>query len=78
MYPSFEKIALEEGRLDAVAEFQEQGAESKEHAETFMAAAKRFKALQRVEAYHAGRYQKALDKVKDEAAVEDEQKRKSA
>jgi len=37
-----------------------------------------FKALQRVEAYHAGRYQKALDKVKDDASVEDEQARKSA
>lgn len=61
MYPEFEKTALAEGRHDAVAEFQEQAIESKEHAETFIAAAKRFKALGLVEAYHAGRYQKALD-----------------
>lgn len=64
MYPQFEETAREEGRLDAVAEFQEQGKESAEHAEVFMQAAKRFKALGLVERYHATRYQKALEKVK--------------
>ena len=61
MYPDFERTALEEGRLDAVAEFKEQAAESAEHADTFLQAAKRFKALGLVERYHANRYQKALD-----------------
>lgn len=45
MYPEFERIAREEGRLDAVEEFKEQAAESREHAEIFEQAAKRFKAL---------------------------------
>ncbi|MBY0404586.1 MAG: rubrerythrin family protein [Cyanobacteria bacterium] len=61
MYPSFEKTAREEGHLDAVAEFQEQALESKEHASVFAKAAKRFKALTLVEAQHAARYQKALE-----------------
>src|SRR5436190_1839552 len=63
MYPEFEKIAWEEGNEAAVLEFQEQGAESKEHAEIFQQAAKRFKALTLVEGFHARRYQNALDKV---------------
>lgn len=65
MYPEFERIALEEGRMDAVAEFQDQAAESKEHAAIFEQAAKRFHALTMVEKYHAGKYQKALDKVRE-------------
>lgn len=65
MYPDFEKTALAEGELAAAQEFVEQAKESKEHAEMFEKAAKRFKALGRVEAFHAGRYQKALDKVKE-------------
>ncbi|MDZ4835854.1 MAG: rubrerythrin family protein [Candidatus Melainabacteria bacterium] len=65
MYPGFEQTAREEGRLDAVAEFQEQGKESAEHADVFLQAAKRFKALGLVERYHATRYEKALDKVKN-------------
>jgi rubrerythrin len=60
MYPDFERKAREEGRLDAVAEFKDQAAESAEHAATFEKAAKRFKALTGVEAHHAARYQKAL------------------
>lgn len=63
MYPEFERIAREEGDQDAVKEFQEQAAESAEHAEIFQQAAKRFKALTKVEAFHASRYQKALDSV---------------
>ncbi len=61
MYPEFEKTAQEEGHLEAVHEFKEQALESKVHAETFEQAAKRFKALGRVEAYHARRYQSALE-----------------
>lgn len=65
MYPEFERIALEEGRPDAVAEFKEQGLESREHADIFEQAAKRFKALKRVEKFHADRYQKALDSLSE-------------
>ncbi len=65
MYPEFERVAREEGRLAAVDEFIEQAAESREHAQIFVQAAKRFRALGLVEKYHADKYQKALDKVKD-------------
>ncbi len=65
MYPEFERIAREEGNKKAVAEFQEQAAESKAHAEIFAQAAKRFKALRLVEAYHARRYQSALDRFRN-------------
>jgi len=61
MYPEFERVARDEGRLDAVEEFIEQGKESAEHAEVFQKAAKRFRALKISEAHHAARYQKALD-----------------
>jgi rubrerythrin len=64
MYPEFERIAIEEGNSEAAAEFVEQGAESRDHAEIFKQAAKRFKALTMVEKYHATKYQKALDKVR--------------
>lgn len=74
MYPEFEKTALEEGEHDAVAEFREQGAESKEHADIFMQAAKRFKALGMVERFHANRYQKALDKVQQDEVQSSEKK----
>jgi len=67
MYPEFERIAWEEGNEAAVLEFREQGIESREHANTFEQAAKRFKALARVEAFHAKRYQKALDNYKETA-----------
>lgn len=63
MYPEFEKIANSEGEAAAVAEFQEQAAESAEHANIFQQAAKRFKALKLVEGFHAKRYQNALAKV---------------
>jgi rubrerythrin len=64
MYPNFEQEALEEGNARAVIEFQEQARESLEHASIFEKAAKRFGALKRVEAFHAARYQAALDKLK--------------
>ncbi|HEY9784613.1 MAG TPA: rubrerythrin family protein [Candidatus Obscuribacterales bacterium] len=69
MYPEFERIAKEEGNLEAVFEFQEQAKESREHAQIFEQAAKRFHALGMVERFHANRYQKALDKVTEEQKV---------
>ena len=67
MYPSFRHMAVAEGHGDAVAEFDEQIAESQEHAEMFQdvlaRAAKRFDALTRVEERHANRYKDALARV---------------
>ena len=67
MYPGFRHAALAEGEHAAVAEFDEQIAESQEHAEQFKAvlarAAKRFDALTRVEERHANRYREALARV---------------
>lgn len=70
MYPEFERVAKEEGNIDAVAEFKEQAAESKAHAEIFEQAAKRFKALGMVEAFHAKRYQNALNNLKEDTLKE--------
>jgi len=67
MYPKFRHLAVEEGNQAAVAEFDEQIAESKEHAEAFRAvlekAAKRFAALAKVEEKHANAYKEVLDRV---------------
>jgi rubrerythrin len=67
MYPSFRHMAEEEGRMDAANEFDEQIAESAEHAERFKAtlekAAKRFAALTRVEERHANHYREALAQI---------------
>lgn len=67
MYPAFRHTALEEKNHAAVAEMDEQIAESKEHAEMFAAvldkAAKRFAALAKVEERHANHYQETLNKV---------------
>jgi rubrerythrin len=67
MYPSFRHTALEEQQSDAVREFDEQIAESQEHAEQFKAvlekAAKRFAALAKVEERHANHYREALARV---------------
>ncbi len=67
MYPKFRHLAEEEQRHDAVDEFDEQIAESKEHAEMFQSvlekAAKRFAALTKVEERHANRYQETLDRL---------------
>ncbi|OSM06236.1 rubrerythrin family protein [Magnetofaba australis] len=66
MYPAFRTTALEEKNGAAVAEIDEQIAESREHAEQFAQmlekAAKRFRALASVEERHANRYQQTLDK----------------
>lgn len=67
MYPKFRHLALEEGNAAAVAEYDEQIAESKEHAAAFKrtleVAAKRFAALAKVEERHANHYKAALDKL---------------
>lgn len=67
MYPSFRHAAVEEGNHVAVAEIDEQIAESKEHAARFQAilekAAKRFAALAKVEEKHANHYRATLAQV---------------
>jgi len=64
MYPKFRHLAVEEGDSAAVAEFDQQIAESKEHAQSFRStlekAAKRFAALAKVEERHANQYKAAL------------------
>jgi rubrerythrin len=64
MYPSFRHLAVEEGNNQAVAEFDGQIAESRDHALAFslvlQTAAKRFAALARVEERHANHYREAL------------------
>jgi rubrerythrin len=67
MYPSFRHLAEQEGNAAAVREFDEQIAESREHAEMFIStlakAAKRFAALTKVEERHANRYRDTLERV---------------
>ncbi len=67
MYPSFRHAAEQEGNVAAVHEIDGQIAESKEHAERFVAtlakAAKRFSALARVEERHANHYREQLARV---------------
>jgi len=69
MYPAFRHTALEEKNHAAVAEMDEQIAESKEHADMFAAvldkAAKRFAALAKVEERHANHYRDALAEVSE-------------
>lgn len=64
MYPKFRHLAVQEGNDAAVAEFDEQIAESKEHADNFKRtlemAAKRFAALAKVEERHANNYRNVL------------------
>jgi rubrerythrin len=67
MYPTFRKTAELEGNAAAVAEMDEQIAESKEHAAQFKAtlekAQKRFAALAKVEERRANHYKTQLAKV---------------
>ena len=67
MYPKFRHEAVQEGHAAAVAEIDEQIAESKEHAERFKAvldkAAKRFAALAKVEEKHANHYRSQLNTI---------------
>jgi rubrerythrin len=64
MYPKFRHLAVEEGNQAAIAQFDEQIAESKEHANAFRQtlgkAAKRFAALAKVEERHANNYRQVL------------------
>lgn len=67
MYPQFRHLAVQEGNQAAVAEFDEQIGESREHAQAFRAvlekAARRFAALARVEERHANHYRDNLARV---------------
>ncbi len=67
MYPSFEKTAKEENQQMAVGEFQDQAAESKEHAEFFKKnldkISKLFTGLAKVEQAHAKKYEEQLAKL---------------
>ncbi len=67
MYPAFRKTAEAEGQAAAVAEMDEQIAESREHAAAFRStlekAQKRFAALAKVEERHANHYKAQLAKV---------------
>lgn len=67
MYPTFKHKAMEERYSDAVREFDEQIAESKEHAQSFKEtldkASKRFAALAKVEERHANNYKLTLEKI---------------
>lgn len=64
MYPKFREVAIAEGNRAAVAEIDEQIAESRDHADRFAQtlakAAKRFAALACVEERHARRYKQVL------------------
>lgn len=68
MYPKFRHLAVEEGNIAAVTEFDEQIEESKVHAAAFRRtlemAAKRFAALTKVEERHANHYRAALAAVR--------------
>lgn len=68
MYPKFRDSALEEQHQAAQQEFEEQIAESKEHADffrkTLVTAHKRFAALAKVEKRHAEHYEEILLKAK--------------
>jgi rubrerythrin len=72
MYPRFRETAVEEGQARAIAEIDEQIAESREHADRFVAtlarAAKRFEALAKVEQRHADHYRDRLARVERKAA----------
>jgi len=67
MYPQFRHLAEQEGNHKAVAEMDDQIAESKEHAQRFndtlTKAAKRFAALAKVEERHANHYRATLAKI---------------
>jgi len=66
MYPQFRHLAVEEGNGAAAKEFDQQIAESREHAQNFRRtleiAARRFAALAKVEERHANQYKAALAK----------------
>lgn len=69
MYPEFERQAVEEHDLAAVTEFREQAEESSVHADIFDKAARRFKALTKVEALHAAEYDAALQQIRNPSEI---------
>ncbi len=60
MYPEFAEAAQKDRDSDAVAEFEAQTAESKEHAQIFTKAAHNFGLLTSIEQHHARQYTDAL------------------
>ncbi|MBD2101550.1 ferritin family protein [Leptolyngbya sp. FACHB-261] len=60
MYPGFAEQARDDRDSGAAAEFQEQEAESREHAAMFRKAAHRFGLLTHIENHHAQQYTEAL------------------
>jgi rubrerythrin len=60
MYPGFAAQARVDRDGGAEAEFQEQEAEARDHAQTFHRAAKNFGLLTYIENYHANQYSEAL------------------
>jgi rubrerythrin len=60
MYPEFTQQAQADKDSKAVAEFKEQEAESKEHAQMFTKAAHNFGLLTQIEHHHADQYSEAL------------------
>lgn len=68
MYPTYAKVAAEEGQLAALKEFEEQIEDSKEHASWFSSKldkiSKIFKGLSSVEKTHAKGYEDSLAKIK--------------
>ena len=60
MYPDFTQQAQADRDSDAVAEFSQQEAESREHAQIFRKAAHNFGLLTSIENHHANQYNQAL------------------
>ena len=60
MYPEFAEAAKQDSDSDAVAEFEAQTEESKEHAQIFKKAAHNFGLLTSIEQHHARQYNDAL------------------
>ena len=69
MYPEFTAQAIRDRDGGASAEFQEQQAESREHADQFRTAARNFGLLTPVEHHHADRYSVALEALQGEGSL---------
>ena len=63
MYPEFAEAAKQDRDRDAVAEFEAQTTESKEHAQIFRKAAHNFGLLTSIEQHHARQYTDALSTI---------------
>ena len=69
MYPEFAEAAKQDRDRDAVAEFEAQATESKEHAQIFRKAAHNFGLLTRIEQHHARQYTDALTSLDGKTVV---------